>query len=156
MAVSGVGRRAATAATALLAGEEGSAEAAWVNVGIAGHRTLPLGEVVLAHAVTDAASGRVWRLRPGFAPPCPTAAVTTVDRPETSYPEDVVYEMEAAGFCAAATRFAGRELIRVIKVISDNAAASPRHLTAGRVEELIERGIDTIAAIVEQAAAASG
>ena len=113
-------------------------EAAWLNVGIGGHRTLPLGEIVLAQpGDADAAADQIWCPSLVFEPPCATATVTTVDRPETGYPEDTVYEMEAAGFCAAAARFASAELIQVVKVISDNAAAPPERLTAGRVEELI-------------------
>lgn len=78
--------------------------------------------------------------------------VTTVDRPETGYGEETIYEMEAAGFCAAAARLVSAELIQVIKVVSDNAAAPPSGLTAKRVEELIEGRIETIAHIAEQTA----
>ena len=156
LVVSGVGRKRAAAATASLGAAERPGEAAWLNVGIAGHRSLPLGEAVLAHKVTAAGGGRAWYPPLVFDPPCATAAVTTVDRPETRYPEDAVYEMEAAGFCAAAARFASAELIQVVKVISDNAAAPPAGLTAGRVEALIERRIELVARIAEQTAALAG
>jgi nucleoside phosphorylase len=152
LVISGVGRAAAASAVACLAGDEPPAEAAWINVGIAGHRALPLGEVVLAHKVADRTGGRAWCPPLVFEPPCATATVTTVDRPETGYPEETVYEMEAAGFCSAAAQFASAELIQVVKVISDNAAAPPDRLTSGRVEELIEARIETIALIIEQTA----
>ena len=178
LVVSGIGRDAAAAAVDLLARFGGAAEsgaggaggppeeAAWINVGIGGHRDLPLGEVVLAHRVVDATAAgrrnpdadppRVWCPPPVFEPPCAAATVTTVDRPETRYPEDTVYDMEAAGFCAAAARRAPAELIQVVKVISDNAAAPPARLTARRVEELIARRLDTIAAIAAATAALAG
>lgn len=147
LVVSGVGRAAAASATAYLARGNQLTGVAWLNVGIGGHRTLPLGEIVLAQEVIDAADGRVWHARPGFEPPCSTATVTTVDRPELNYPEETVYEMEAAGFWAAAARFAPGEQIQVLKVISDNAGAPADRLTASRVEELIEGRIETIALI---------
>ncbi|MFQ5351318.1 MAG: hypothetical protein ACE5EG_12825, partial [Thermoanaerobaculia bacterium] len=150
LVVSGVGRKAAVAAVATLAAGEGPRECAWLNVGIAGHRTLAVGEVVLAHKVVDAGGGRAWYPPLVFEPPCGTATVTTVDRPETGYPKETVYEMEAAGFCSAAARFSSAELIQVVKVISDNAAAPPERLTARRVEELIEGATETIALIAEQ------
>jgi hypothetical protein len=82
--------------------------------------------------------------------------VTSVDRPETSYPEETVYEMEAAGFCSATARFASAELIQVVKVISDNAQTPPERLTADRVEELIEGQLEAIVQIVEQTATLAG
>jgi nucleoside phosphorylase len=153
LVICGIGRAAAAEATACLAGDGHAVAAAWLNVGIGGHRTLPLGEVILPREVIDASGGPVWHPRVLFEPPCPTATVTTVDRAELEYPEETVYEMEAAGFCSSAARFATAESIQVVKVISDNAAASPERLTAGRVEELIETRIETIASIAEQAAA---
>ncbi len=175
LVVSGIGRAAAAAAVESLARLDDAAEsgvggaggfpdeAAWINVGVGGHRDLPLGEVVLADRVVDAAAAgqrspeahlpRAWCPPLVFEPPCATATVTTVDRPETRYPEDTVYDMEAAGFCAAAARRASAELIQVIKVISDNTAAPPARLTALRVEELIAGRLDTIAAIAAETAA---
>jgi nucleoside phosphorylase len=160
LVVSGVGRHKAAAATAFLAAAEGpgegASEAAWLNVGIAGHRSLPLGEAVLAHKVVSAAGGRAWYPPLLFQPPCATATVITVDRPETSYPEEAAYDMEATGFCLAAARFASAELIQVVKVVSDNAAAPPDRLTAGGVEELIERRVEIVAGIAERTAALAG
>jgi nucleoside phosphorylase len=169
LVVSGVGRHKAAAATAFLAAAEGpgegASEAAWLNVGIAGHRSLPLGEAVLAHKVVSAAGGRAWYPPLLFEPPCATAAVITVgrpetsypeDRPETSYPEEAAYDMEATGFCLAAARFASAELIQVVKVVSDNAAAPLDRLTAGGVEELIERRVEIVAGIAERTAALAG
>ncbi len=156
LVISGVGQAAAASAVARLAADGHRAETAWLNVGIGGHRSLPVGEIVLARRVTDTASGRVWRPPQVFEPPCATATVTTVDRPELEYPQETVYEMEAAGFCAAAERFARAELIQVVKVISDNVNASPERLTAARVAELIEDRIETIGLIVERTAALTG
>ena len=153
LVVSGIGRQASASATSRLADAGPSGEAAWLNVGIAGHRDRPLGEIVLAHKVVGPDNARAWYPPLVFEPPCATATVTTVDRPETAYPENTVYEMEASGFCAAAARFASAELIQVIKVISDNAAAPPDGLTADRVEELIEGRVETVVEIAERTAA---
>ncbi len=153
LVVCGVGRAAAAAATGYLAGRlRGAGEAAWINVGVGGHHGLAVGEAVLAHKVVEAASGRSWYPPLVFEPPCPTATVLTVDRPETSYPTDAVYEMEAAGFCSAAARFASAELVQVVKVISDNAESPTRRLSGARVQELIGARIAPVARLAEETA----
>ena len=151
LVVSGMGRARASAAVDRVAAGSPT-PSAWVNLGIGGHRSLPLGQTVLAREVIDASSGSVRRLRPLADPPCALATVTTVDRPELDYPDDAVYDMEAAVFCAAVAGSVAPERIQVAKVISDNAAAPPQRLTAERVEELIEGRIDTLSWIVERLA----
>ena len=147
LCVSGIGRIAADSAVRRLAADWDPPGSAWLNVGIGGHR------IVLAREVADATSGRVRPLRPIAPAPCATATVTTVDRPELDYPDETVYEMEAAGFCSAAAGLASLKRIQVVKVISDNPTAPPDGLTAERVEELITGRIDTVARIVETLAA---
>ena len=127
LVVSGIGRRAAVEAV--------------------------LGEIVLAREVVDRADGSVRRLRPLAEPRCALVTVTTVDRPELEYPDEAVYDMEAAAFCAAVTSRGGSGRLQVAKVISDNLLASPDRLTAELVEELIEGRIDVIAGIAERTAA---
>ncbi|MFQ5792846.1 MAG: hypothetical protein ACE5JI_20450, partial [Acidobacteriota bacterium] len=105
LVVSGVGKTRAAAATANLHAAAGEGPGcAWINVGIAGHRERPVGEAILADKIVDGASGRRWyppRL-PGVPPP--SASVLTVDHVEERFTGDWVYEMEAAGICAAASR----------------------------------------------------
>lgn len=93
---------------------------AWLNIGIAGHRTLAIGTPVLAHRIEDGGSGRCWYPQLMFEPPCPTLNLRTLDRPSTDYDENVM-DMEAAGFYSMASRCGTAELIHVIKIISDNA-----------------------------------
>ncbi|KPJ93919.1 MAG: hypothetical protein AMJ53_06285 [Gammaproteobacteria bacterium SG8_11] len=109
----------------------------WLNVGIAGHRTLELGTAILAHRVSDAAA--LQRFYPCFTfdLPCLTAEVISVEQAETTYPIDAAYDMEAVGFCAAASRFSSFELIHSLKVISDNQATSHKHITKHVGEDLV-------------------
>ena len=125
LVVSGVGKTQAAAATAYVHALTDCR--AWLNIGVGGHRDDPVGEGYFAHQVRDLESGRAyypafgWKLREKTAP------VFTVDRVEKHFSEEGIYEMEAAGFCAAAFRFSTAELIHCFKVVSDNRANTPTY-----------------------------
>lgn len=144
--VSGVGQVNAAAAVGYLAAT--IEPTIWLNIGLGGHRYRPLGDIVLAHAIR--CGERRWYPPPVFEAPCPTATVTTVDRPETGYPDDAVYEMEAAGFYATACRFASAELVQVLKVISDNAERPPDNPKPAEAAALIDAGTDTVLTVIER------
>lgn len=120
--VSGMGKAAAASATAHLAASQATANkspAAWLNLGIAGHQTVEIGTGLLAHKITERASGASYYpplLLDGFD----TSDIITVDEPELHYPDAAAYEMEAFGFYRAATRIITSELVQVYKIVSDN------------------------------------
>lgn len=147
LVLSGVGRSAAAAAAAYLGRDD--TDPAWLNVGIAGHRSLPIGSARMAHKVHCAASARSWYPPIVFEPPCPTATVRTVDRATRDFPTDDLYDMEAAGFYEIAARFAPHELVHSFKVVSDNLAHKAETLTADSIESLIGDNLETIDALIE-------
>jgi hypothetical protein len=125
LTVSGPGKTAAAAAaTHLFAASGGERDGVWVNVGMAGHGDLDIGRGVLAHKVIDEGSGRCWYPPLTLETPCPSATVLTVERLEEDYEGDRLYDTEAAGFFAAASRFATSELVHAFKVVIDNPAAT--------------------------------
>ncbi len=144
--VSGIGKAAAAAGCAYLyarlqhGGEVSAAElasAAWINLGIAGHGSLPLGEALLAHEIRDRASGRRHFPSLVIEPPCRTDTVITVDGVERAYDPPVAYDREAAAFFEVARRFTHSELVHCLKVVSDSPAAAPEQITAAKVEAWI-------------------
>ncbi len=142
LVVTGVGRERAAAGAAFLQGLGGDlTERAWLNVGIAGHPTLAVGEVRAADRI-DSLGGGALAPR-SFYPsgilgsPVPTARVITVSDVEEDYPDDALYEMEAAAFWQTVQRFTTADLIQVVKVVSDNKTESVYALDARRIEELI-------------------
>lgn len=146
--VAGTGRVAAGAAVAHL-GRRG-AGAGWLNVGIAGHADHPPGTTLLAHSIHEQASGRSWYPPLIFEPPCPTAAVRTVDRPCTDFPDDALYDMEASGFYGIAGRYSSHELVHCVKVVSDNRDQPADRLTANRVTELMAVSLEPLSHVVDQ------
>ena len=158
--LSGIGKVAAAAATACLAmqdiPEETQTAAVWLNIGIAGHGSGTLGEAFLAHKVEDRATGRSFYPPLVFSPPCLTAPLVTVDRVEDEYGAPVLYDMEASGFMATATRFTTAELVHSLKVVSDGPAAlAGEHrgvetLDAREIERLIRQRLDVVDALVQR------
>ncbi len=163
--VSGIGKAAAAAGAAYLhatlaplRGDAASGErdAVWLNVGIAGHGTRPVGEALLAHKVVDRASGRAWYPSLVFQPPCATGLVTTVDQPEREMTSPGAYDMEASGFVATAGRFASAELVHCLKIVSDGPDTDIESLTRRAVRDLVARNIPAIEAVVEACRPLSG
>jgi adenosylhomocysteine nucleosidase len=146
LAVSGHGKAAAAAAAAYLHLYSGGALGrVWLNVGIGGHSRRPVGEGVIAHKVTDHASGLSWYPQLVVDSPGPTVPLLTIERVEEEYSPPWVYETEAAGFVPTACRFSLAELVHCYKVISDNPDATlSRRMSSAYVEDLIQKNLEGI------------
>ena len=73
----------------------------------------------------------------------------TVDQPELRYPDDVAYDMEAAGFFEAASRVSTLELVQCVKIVSDNAKSSVENINKQFVRELFEANQPAISSFVK-------
>lgn len=156
--VSGQGKAAAAAATAylhLLAG--GAPGRVWLNVGLGGHSRRTVGEGVVAHKISDAASGASWYPQLVVDSPSPTVPVLTVERVEEEYAPPWVYESEAAGFFPTACRFSVAELVHCYKVVSDNPDATlSRRVSSASIAELIALNLESIEAFARDLAGLGG
>jgi hypothetical protein len=152
--VSGHGKAASAAATAYLHLTAGGAPGrVWLNVGLGGHGQRTLGEGVVAHKISDAASGAAWYPQLVVDSPSPTVPVLTVERVEEEYAPPSVYESEAAGFFPTACRFSVAELVHCYKVVSDNPDATlSRRMSGAAVEELIAGNAGKIEAFAQDLA----
>ncbi len=149
--VSGIGKlKSASACSYLYALTGRQRDCAWLNLGVAGHRDLRLGQAVLAHQVTDAASSRRWYPPQLIETTAVRAQVITVDHPETDYPCDAAYDMEAAGFCSMASKCSTMELVQVYKVMSDNRTHATHRVKANDVQRGISDNLDDICAVITQ------
>lgn len=138
LVITGIGKTAAAAGTAYLSGFRSSCpNEAWLNLGIAGHASLAVGEGVHALRVSDEVTGRNWYPPQIVALPGAGQTILTVDQPEHDYSKEVVYDMECAAFYPAALHFSMRELVQCYKIISDNREASANEVTRGKVHTLI-------------------
>lgn len=143
--VSGIGKVNMAAAVGYLALH--SAPFAWLNIGLAGHPTLELGTLRLAHKILDGATGRAFYPQLVINAPVPTETLITVSRPESQYRESALYDMEASGFFEAARHFTTIEWLHVVKVVSDNRQKPfPRE----QVTHLAEKAIPIVEDLIEQ------
>jgi len=148
LVISGIGRSASAAATIFLAEFMPSHQPlVFMNVGIAGARDLALGSLWRAHKVSCRSTGKVWypgTLTPGI---CGSAALVTVDQPELDYPDESLFDMEAAGFFEMASKLTTLELIQSVKIISDNSKEDIQAINKAQVIEWVRvalEGVDVI------------
>lgn len=152
--ISGPGKIAAAAASALLAGCNTSGEpSAWLNIGITGHATHATGQSLLAHRITDHATGKSWYPPQLFDLATTTTSLLTVDRPENGYQHDLAYDMEASGYYATAVRFSSAELVQCFKVVSDNREHPTTAITTQGCVQLITQSLDEIDPLLDALAA---
>lgn len=151
LVVSGPGKVASAAATALLAGGTPPGKhAAWLNIGIAGHASRAIGQCLLAHRITDQATGHSWYPPQLLDLATTTDRLITVDVPENSYRQEAAYDMEASGFYPVASRFSSAELVQCVKVVSDNREQSTATITAASVTRLVTERLDEIDRLVRR------
>jgi len=149
--ISGVGKVKAGAACSYLAAIHRDEDIyGWLNVGIGGHQIHRVGTPLLIHKIID--EGRHSSFFPSFVftPPCQTDVCLTVEQPEHKYESGYVYDMEAAGFYAIASKLSPLEMIHVFKVISDNLKQPATELNKKVVEKLIADHVELLQKILTE------
>lgn len=145
LVISGVGKERSSNATAFLHAFSGAvSNQAWINFGIAGHSSYPIGTGILASRISDLSSGLSVCLSDSNDGVCQAAPVLTVSRAETKYSGDWVYEMEASGFYHTASLFSDRSLIRCYKIISDNRTEPASRVSEAFVRSLVKRHLKAL------------
>ena len=150
LTLSGIGKSAAAGAVARThAYFDADKSHAWLNLGIAGHADLPLGQAVIVKKVTDAASGQTWFPSRVFPVTIPAHDLVTLDEPGNDYREEL-FDMECAGFFRAVSGVATLELAQAVKVISDNADRPMDGVNPDLASRLIKQNLPFIENIIEQ------
>jgi len=154
LVISGSGKLAAAAATAFLYQLAGAKrQAAWLNVGVAGHRSLGVGVVRAVQKVTEESTGATWYPQRLDLSAMPSSELITLDAPCHDYPKECLVDMEGCGFFATATRFSTAELVHSTKVVSDNQETPVGAETVKGATEAVEKAVPAIAAFAEGLAA---
>ncbi len=150
LVLAGHGMQAAVAGVSLLQRHNSNANASWLNIGIAGHADLSLGEALLASSVIAPDDKKTWDMTIPSNLNCPAFSVQTVARPVFDYPDKVAYDMEAAGFVATAAALSPMEKIHVLKIVSDNPDNPSREINAKMVSRLIQAQSALIRQLVQR------
>ena len=121
---------------------------AWLNFGIAGHKSAELGSLMVAHKVTDLTTRKVWyphRLFPSIL----SSELTTVDQPQANYLSDQLHDMEASAFVESARHFSHAELVQSVKVVSDNEEQPHSNISTKLATQLINKNKECIVECME-------
>jgi nucleoside phosphorylase len=121
-----------------------------LNIGIAGHKGHAIGSLFIIDKITDADSGRRFYPPLAFTPPCLTTGLQTAAKPQHSYPQSDLCDMEASAFYETATRFTASELCQCLKIVSDNESAPAPNIQAKHVSELIAVQLPIIEVILTE------
>lgn len=147
--VTGVGRAAVEATIDAMQDDlPVEAQSVWLNLGVAGHRNLPIGTEVLATEVVEESSGRSWTLIPPEDFAGELGTVRSVAHVEVDYATQQLYEMEAAAFCERTLTLTSPELVQVLKVVSDNLETGALCVSAHQVQGLVETSLPQIDRLV--------
>ena len=147
--ISGIGKTAAAAATAWIAGlYNNKTSIAWINIGIAGSATHPIGTALSIYKISDDESNRYFCPVPLSGSGLESAHCRTLSKPSTDYHAQQIYDMEASAFFETASRFSKAELVHCVKIISDNPQQQLGRDKA-RISEIINTQIAQLASFAQ-------
>lgn len=142
--VSGVGALKMAAATAWAAALYRNRQPlCWINLGIAGHRSLGIGSAIVTNCISASDQVRDYHLSTVLAEGWTIASLISYPQPQNSYPEESMADMEAYAFVDTASRFSNIKWCQSIKIISDNAA-SPAHHSKQAISQMIAEHLPAI------------
>jgi adenosylhomocysteine nucleosidase len=149
LTVTGLGKSAMAAGVAYTQALFASVEhPVMLNIGIAGHKDHPLGDLFLIDRIIDVDSQKSHYPSLSCIPPCPTGSIQTVSKPLFNYDHSHLCDMEASAFYETAVRFSSSELIHCLKVISDNQASTVENIQPKQVAALIAAHLATVESLL--------
>ena len=147
--ISGIGKTAAAAATAWIAGlNNDETSIAWINIGTAGSATHTIGTALSIDKISDDESNRYFHPVTLFDSGLESAHCRTLSKPGTDYLAQLIYDMEASAFFETASRFSSAGLVHCLKIISDNPSQQIGRDKA-RISEMIKTKIAQLAGFAE-------
>ncbi|MCH9634204.1 MAG: hypothetical protein S4CHLAM7_09490 [Chlamydiae bacterium] len=150
LVLSGIGKlNAACAVTSLIHLRPITQDECWLNIGLAGHPSYPLGSACLVSKVSDWTLRRVFYPAFTFEAPGNRAPLISLDQPSQNYLEDTLYDMEAFGYYFAAIKYVLSEKIHSYKIISDNKKNPFHQITKEKTEHYITNHIEPIDKLIQ-------
>ncbi len=147
--VSGIGDFNMAEACAWAASRFEQQQPCWINLGIAGHQSLPVGSLLLATQVLQQNNTQAFYPVPLIKHQIHTVTLISQSSERLDYHATAAYDMEAYAFLHSCSRFTPLELCSCIKVISDNAKNAPQRDRA-IISQLIAQHIKSIAEYANQ------
>lgn len=121
----------------------------WINLGIAGHKSLAVGTTLLASKVTSSNNPSVFTPGKPVQHNLQLHEVISYLTEQKNYPEFSACDMEAFEFIQSVSRVDPIKHCCCIKVISDNVS-EPAHRNKASISALIESNMTTISEYADQ------
>ena len=152
LVISGIGKIASAGATGFLLSQslESGAAPSFLNLGIAGHRSLEIESLFIADQIIAEKDRQTFYPPQLIDPQITRSTLLTCNQPSQNYESDIGYDMEAHSFYFTASKCITRELVQVVKIVSDNLQHPIHTVNPGSVTKGIEKNLATILSIVEQ------
>ena len=147
--ISGMGRINAAAATGFLLSQIEHDSEAILNLGIAGHGELPINTPFIANRVFHLEEKNVHYPPPVIDCSIARSALQTCNDSEKAYAQQIGYDMEAHSICSVAYKSITRELVQIIKVVSDNPSRPLNSFEPRIATDLIAAQLSLIVEIAE-------
>ncbi len=148
--VSGVGKTAvASATTYLFVKTQENKNNAWLNYGIAGHKSAKLGRWFNVNKITEKTTNLNWYPARYQSIEIPSLGLKTVDIPQSNYDGNQLYDMEASAFMSTVLKFSSIELIQLMKVVSDNEEQHLDNIDKALVKKLLLDNTDPLIKIID-------
>ena len=124
LVVSGTGKvAAAIAVTQVLSQEQFSIQSIW-NIGICGSKAHTVGDILLIDSIIDNDTQRTSYLDVFLSSELPVSSLRTLSQSDSQQSFEEAVDMEASGFCEAASFFLPLHKIHALKIVSDLANVS--------------------------------
>ncbi|MBL65797.1 MAG: hypothetical protein CML14_06390 [Puniceicoccaceae bacterium] len=152
LVVTGIGKVAAAAATGFLLGSSTRKQEVqtYLNVGIAGHGTLQTNTAFIANSISDDQDKAIFYPPQIIDSDFELSRLCTCSDPNQNYEKGLGFDMEAHAFYSIASRSATRELIQVLKVVSDNEGQSLESIQPTMVTECIYNHLPSILTLAQE------
>jgi hypothetical protein len=150
LVVSGLGTKNITHAVSFLHQLDPQPSVPWLNIGIAGHGSAPIGSAHLVVKCTDNQTQKSIYPPQLFSCPLPKTILETVEKPVTEYKYGLAYDMEGYGYFKSASRHSSAELVQSVKVVSDNPDNPISHFDKSTVHEMISSHLPSIVHIINE------
>jgi len=149
LCVSGIGKmEMASAISYLFARCDEVKNAAWLNVGIAGHTHHVIGSLLNINKVHDLNLDRNYypgRIEKASGIAC---ELVSTDKPGNGYPLDAAIDMESSAFLAIVQRYTVLDLVQILKIVSDNSEEDIEAIDKALVTKLVQNQITEIDKLV--------
>lgn len=153
LVISGVGQKKVARAAKYLDEVSGAKPwSVWVNVGIAGSSIGNYGQLFLIDKITQDSSKNCFYPSSVIKTNLQKGELLTVDKPVVDYSSVDLVDMEAAEFIKVTSKMSSRDLVLVLKVVSDGPHNSIKSLNANRISNLISQNIGDIIEHLEKLA----